>query len=69
MYQYGFNMFHAHVELFQILGYIYDALFSVHSLQLIPGERAVSSQMIRLLLKDWKGRIPATLRAKTPSQT
>jgi hypothetical protein len=69
MYQHGFNVFRANVELSQIQGYVYDALFSVRSQQLSPGERAASCQAIRLLLKDWKGRIPATLSAGALSQT
>ena len=69
MSQNGFNLFRAYVELSQIQGYVYDALFSVRSQQLSPGERAASCQAIRLLLKDWKGRIPATLSAKALSQT
>jgi hypothetical protein len=69
MYQDGFNVFRAHVELSQIQGYVYDALFSVRSQQLSPGERAASCQSIRLLLKDWKGRIPTTLSAEALSQT
>jgi hypothetical protein len=69
MYQHGFNVFRAHVELSQIQGYVYDALFSVRPQQLSPGERAASFQAIRLLLKDWKGRIPGTLSAEALSQT
>lgn len=69
MYQHGFNLFRAHVELSQIQGYIYDALFSARSQQLSPGERAASCQAIRLLLKGWKDRIPATLSAEALSQT
>jgi hypothetical protein len=69
MYQHGFNVFRAHVELSQIQGYIYDALFSVRSQQVSPGERAVSCQTIRLLLRDWKSRIPVTLSAEALSQT
>jgi hypothetical protein len=69
MDQHGFNVFRAHVELSQIQGYVYDALFSVRSQQLSPGKRAASCQEIRLLLKDWKARIPATLSAEALSQT
>ena len=69
MYQHGFNLFRAHVELSQIQGHIYDALVSVRSQQRSSGERATSCQAIRLLIKDWKGRIPATLSAEALSQT
>ncbi|KAL1606145.1 hypothetical protein SLS60_003546 [Paraconiothyrium brasiliense] len=69
MCQPGFNVFRAYFELSQIQGYVYDALLSVRSQQLSPGERAANCQAIRLLLKDWKGRIPATLSAQALSQT
>jgi hypothetical protein len=69
MYQHGFNVFRAYVELSQIQGCVYNALFSVSSQQLSPGERAASCQAIRMLIKDWKGRIPATLSAEALSQT
>lgn len=66
-YEHGFNFFRAHVELSQIQGYVYDAIFSVRASQLSPGERAANSQAIRSLLKDWKDRVPATLTAKSLS--
>jgi len=69
MYRNNFNVFRAHVELSRIQGYVYDANFSVRSQQLSPGERAANCQAIRLLLKDWKSRIPATLRAEALSRT
>ncbi|KAH7378411.1 fungal-specific transcription factor domain-containing protein [Phaeosphaeria sp. MPI-PUGE-AT-0046c] len=68
-HQNGFNVFRAHVELSQIQGYVYDALFSIRASRLSPGELAVSSQGIRLLLKDWKNRLPATLGAQPLSRT
>lgn len=67
--QKGFNVFRARVELAQIQGYVYDALFSVRAQRLSPGEKAVNSQAIRLMLKDWKDRIPATLTAKSLALT
>lgn len=69
LYQHGFNVFRAHVELSQIQGYVYDAVFSVRAQLLSPSERAASCEAIRLLLKDWKGRIPASLSAEALSQT
>jgi hypothetical protein len=69
MHQHGFNVFRAHVELSQIQGYVYDALFSVRSQQLSPSDRAARCQAIRLLLKDWKSRIPAALSPEALSQT
>ncbi|PVI05791.1 hypothetical protein DM02DRAFT_583926 [Periconia macrospinosa] len=57
----GFNLFRAHVELAQIQGFVHGSLFSVRAQQLSPGEREANCQGIRLLLKNWKSRIPATL--------
>ena len=65
----GFNVFRARVELSQIQGKLYDSLFSVRSQLQSPGEKAASYQALRLLLKDWDGRIPTTLRAKALSQS
>lgn len=65
----GFNVFRAQVELAQIQGHLYDALLSVSSKRRTSGERAASCQAIRLLLKDWKARIPATLSANALSET
>jgi hypothetical protein len=69
MYQNGFNVFRAHVELAQIQGYVYDAVFSVRSQQMNPGDKAAIFHAIRLMIKDWKGRIPARLSAETLAQT
>jgi hypothetical protein len=69
MYEHGFNVFRAHVELAQIQGYVYDAVFSVRSQQMDPGEKAASFHAIRMMIKDWKGRIPARLSAEALAQT
>lgn len=68
-HQHGFNIFRAQAELSQIQGHIYESLFSVRSQQLSAGEKAASRQSIRLSIKEWKGRIPATLGAEALSQT
>lgn len=67
--QQGFNVFLAHVQLARIKGYVYDALFSVHAQQQNQGKRAANHQMIRLMLKDWKDRIPLSLTATSLSVT
>jgi hypothetical protein len=69
MYRYGFNVFRAQIELAQIQGHVYDTVFSVRAQQLIPSERAASCHAIRLLLNDWKARIPETLSAEALSRT
>lgn len=69
LHQPGFNVFRAHVELSQIQGLVCDALFSVSSQQLSSDERMFTYQSIRLLLDDWKSRIPAALFAKALLKT
>jgi len=69
LYNSGFNLFRAYVELSQIQGHVYDALFSLRSQQLTPSERAARCQTIRLSLKEWKLRMPKILGAEAVAQS